>query len=112
MAWEETLYKKNDSGNSDNRSDQSNWYVRGGRKSALTPSGLFVWLQHHSALRQQGLMNEIDLNEITVALNGSINKWSPFVKKHRKELEDFINKPTAEKWEEIKGHRIKNDQIV
>lgn len=73
-----------------------------GQPSARLPSPNYLWWHEEKAKRLQGIMNEIDINEIGAALRGYRNDWFLLVKENKKLFDDFLINPTKEVWETIK----------
>jgi hypothetical protein len=64
-----------------------------------TPSQLHLWYEQENIKRSQGLLNEIDVNEIKAAQKGVKNKWFSKVITHPQLFSDVDNL----NWKSIKA---------
>lgn len=72
------------------------------RSHSVSP--VLAWYERENLKRQQGLENEIDLNEILAALKGTRNKWFKAVKSHPKLFDGFTSLESKKPvWSEIKA---------
>lgn len=58
------------------------WWSGINRKTTSNISPILAWYERENRKRYEGLLNEIDVNEILAALKSIKNKWSDKVKKY------------------------------
>lgn len=67
------------------------------------PSPTYAWYMDESTKRSQGLLNELDGNEIRQAMRGVKNTWYKLVNEKPDLFKPFANnKEKQEDWEKIK----------
>lgn len=59
------------------------------------------WYMHEHNKKGVGLCNEIDINQIRLAVRGFKNEWSTRVKDSPALFDEFLQKRTPELWEKI-----------